>query len=59
MTGALYALAVVVTLLRLYLRTKIRIWWWDDSFAVFAAFSATLFVAGKVIPYSFGRVTVI
>lgn len=52
MTGTLYALALVVTSLRLYTRAKVRFWKWDDSFALFAALSMSLFVAGMLATYS-------
>lgn len=41
-----YALAVVATSLRLYLRSKTRLWSWDDSLTLFSMVTTSSLVAG-------------
>lgn len=52
-SALLYALTIMGTSFRLYLRAKVRIWWWDDSFAVLATLSMSLFIVGQSIPHFF------
>lgn len=46
MLVVMYTITVLVTLLRLYLRIKVRGWWWDDSLAFFAGVTMSLVVIG-------------
>lgn len=46
-SATLYAIVVVVTAFRLHLRAKApKMWWWDDTFALFAMLSMSALVAG-------------
>lgn len=48
----LYVIVVLATVLRLHLRAKVRVWWWDDSLALLAASSMIPFVVGKFAYYN-------
>lgn len=44
---ALYGLAVIVTVCRLFLRYRTRSWFWDDTLALIAALAMSLFITGE------------
>lgn len=46
-SATLYALAVIVTFCRLYLRLKIRLWFWDDWLALLGVVTMAVFIAGE------------